>query len=198
MKTNWIQRILNRLGTPAGASISVDIAAIKTVVAAGGYFEQLVPLQMNAPLVVANGTINNTAANKVFVVANSIAAKGLISTDDAKVQKVFLLIIGRATNTYAGANALDCTTAANNQWQMSLADGAFADVANNAVDGQMLDNNWQIPVEGGIHPFTFMWDVTTALTDIDGNIGVQLLNGRSEQASMIITIDVFLKILWKL
>lgn len=174
-----------------------DIAKVDAVTLST-YFEQLVPLQMNAPLVVGNGTINNTAATKVFVVTNSIAAKGMISTTDASVQKVFLVIIGRAVNTYAGANALDCTTAAHNQWQMSLAAGAFADVANNAADGQMLDNNWQIPVEGGIHPFTFMWDVTAALTDIDGNIGVQLLNGRSEQASMIITIDVYLRILWKL
>lgn len=170
---------------------SVDKVTLST------YFEQLVPLQMNAPLVVGNGTINNTAANKVFVVANSIAAKGMISTTDASVQKVFLVIIGRAVNTYAGANALDCTTAAHNQWQMSLDAGAFADVANNAADGQMLDNNWYTP-EGGIHPFTFMWDVTAALTNIDGKIGVQLLNGRSEGASMIITIDVYLKILWKL
>lgn len=167
--------------------------------AEGYYFEQLCPLQMNAPLVVANGTMNNTAATKVFVATNSIAASGLISTTNAKMQKASLIIIGRAVNTYAGANALDCTTAAHNQWQMSLDAGAFADVANAAADGQMLDNNWQMPVEGSIHPFTFMWDVTAVLTNnIDGKIGVQLLNARSEAASVIITIDVYLKILWKL
>lgn len=33
---NWIQRILNRLGLPAGASISVDIAALKTALDALG------------------------------------------------------------------------------------------------------------------------------------------------------------------
>ncbi len=33
---NWIQRILARLGTPAGASISADIAAITTGISATG------------------------------------------------------------------------------------------------------------------------------------------------------------------
>jgi len=36
MKTNWIQRLLARLGTPAGASVSVDIAALKTALDALG------------------------------------------------------------------------------------------------------------------------------------------------------------------
>ena len=34
MKTNWIQRLLNRLGLPAGASVSVDVAAVKAETAA--------------------------------------------------------------------------------------------------------------------------------------------------------------------
>ena len=181
------------LATIAGY-IDTEIAAIPLE----SYFEQTVPIHMNAPLVVANGTLDNVAADKVFVAANTTAASGLISTDDAKVQKVFLLIIGRAVNTYAGANALDCTTATHNQWQMSLDAGAFADLGNEDDDGQMLDTNWQCPVEGAIHPFTFMFDVTTELTNIDGKIGVQLKDARSEQESLIVTIDVYLKILWKL
>ncbi|GAF88226.1 unnamed protein product [marine sediment metagenome] len=189
-----LKLIYARQGAPAGASMSADIAAIPLE----NYFEQLCPIHMNAPLVVANGTIGAAAATKIFVADNVTGASGLISTDDAKVQKVFLLIIGRAVNIYAGANELDCATAAHNQWQMNLDGGAFADLANEDPDGQLIDSNWQCPVEGAIHPFTFYFDVTSELTNIDGKIGVQLLNARSAQDSMVVTIDVFLKILWRL
>lgn len=187
-------RIYDRLGAPAGASLAADIAAIPTE----NYFSDNYPIHMNAPLVVANGTLGAAAATKIFIASNVTGASGLPSTDDTKVMGVKLLIIGRAVNTFAGANALDCTTAAHNQWQMNLDGGAFADLLNEDPDGQMLDNNWQMPVEGAIHPFTFMFDVDTELTNIDGKIGVQLLNGRSEQDYVIVTIDVYLKILWRL
>lgn len=157
------------------------------------HLEQTVPIKMNC-----SQTLNNTQGNKDFVPDNATGASGLISTDDTKVQKIFLLIIGRAVNSYAGTNALDCTTASHNQWKINLDGGAYSDLVNEEADGQMLDDDWTCPVEGDIHPFTFMFDVTSQLTNIDGKIGVRLENGRSEQASMIVTIDVYLKIVWKL
>ncbi|MBA7709992.1 hypothetical protein ES703_118919 [subsurface metagenome] len=185
------------LATIAGY-IDTEIAAIKAVVDAGGYFEQTVPIKMNC-----TQTITATKGDKVFIAAGATGASGLISIDDAKVQKVMLLIIGRAVNAYAGTNALDCsaadgTPADNNQWQMNLDGGAYSDLANEEADGQQLDDDWRCPVEGAIHPFTLMFDVDTELTNIDGKIGVQLKDARSEQDSLIVTIDVYLKILWKL
>ena len=157
------------------------------------YFEQTVPIKMNC-----TQTINATNATKSFISTGITGASGLISTDDAKVQKAFLLIIGRAVNTYAGTNALDCTTDTWNQWQMNLDGGAYGDLTNEEADGQMLDNDWRCPVEGAIHPFTLMFDLGGVLTNIDGKIGVRLATAQAEQVSLITTIDVYLKILWKL
>jgi len=159
-----------------------------------GYFEQNVPLGMNL-----TQTLNNTAGDKDFIAANTRGASGLISTDDSKVQKIFLVILGVAVNTYAGSNAIDCTTAAHNQFQIDLDNGGFADLVNGAnPDGQLLDNDWLCPVEGAIHTFAFQFDVTSQITNIDGKIGIRLENGRSEQASLVVTISAYLKILWRL
>lgn len=182
-----LRSIWDRLGAPAGASIAADIVSKET------YFEQTVPIKMNC-----TQTINATNADKDFIASNLTGASGLISTVDAKVQKAFLLIIGRTVNTYAGTNALDCTTATWNQWQMNLDGGAYIDLTNEEADGQMLDDDWRCPVEGTIHPFRLMFDITTELTNIDGKIGVRLTGAQAEQISLITTIDVFLKVLWKL
>ncbi len=200
--------LYDRIGAPVGASVSADIAAVETLVddlegrltaaRAGNldnctYLEQTVPIKMNCLQ-----TLNNTAAAADFIASNATGASGLISTDDAKVQEVFLLIIGRVVNSYAGTNALDCATAAHNQWTIGLDGGGYADLVNEEADGQMLDNDWLCAVEGAIHPFTLMFDVTSEITNIDGKIGVRLMNGRSEQASLIVTCDIYLKIIWKL
>ena len=163
---------------------------------ATNYKEQLCPIHMNAPVIVANGTLTNVAADKVFIADNTTGASGLITTDDTLVSEVVLIIIGRAVSTYDGVNALDCTTPAHNQWQMNLDGGAWSDLTNEDADGQMIDNNWYCAVEGVVYPFTFGFDITAQMTNIDGKIGVQLENGRSEQTSLIVTIDVYLKVLW--
>ncbi len=157
------------------------------------YLEQTVPILMNSTHV-----LTNVAANKDFIASNTTGASGLISTDDSKVQKAFLLIIGRAENTYDGVNELDCSTATHNQWQMNLDGGAYSDLTNEEADGQMLDGDWECQSLGVIHPFTFMFDVTAQLTNIDGKIGVRLENGRSDQASLIVICDIYLKVVWKL
>ena len=172
--SNWIQNILTLLDNCA-------------------YLETTVPILMNA-----TQTLNNTAAAADFIASNATGASGLISTDDAKVQKVFLLIIGRAVNVFDGTNALDCTTASHNQWTIGLDGGGYTDLVNEEADGQMLDNDWRCNLDAAIHPFTLMFDVTSQVTNIDGKIGVRLMNGRSEQASLIVTCDIYLKILWKL
>jgi len=169
------------------------VDTLVNAITGGLMFEQVVPIKMNCLQ-----SLTNAAADKDFIGDNLIEAVGLASLDDAKVQQVFLLLIGRAVNSYAGVNALDCTTATHNQWQINLDGGAYTDLANFTVDGQMLDNDWLCPVEGAIHPFTFMWEVGAQVTNIDGKIGVRLQNGRSEQDALVVTVDVYLRILWRL
>ena len=158
-----------------------------------GYEEQIVPIGMNL-----TQTLNNTAANKDFLAANGRGASGLLYTQDTKVKKVYLILLGVAVNSYAGNNALDCTTATHNQLQIDLDNAGFADLVNgSSTDGQLLDNDWRCPTEGGIHTFALEFDVTSQITNIDGKIGVRLANGRAEQASLVVTISAFLKVLWK-
>jgi len=99
--------------------------------------EQTVPIKMNCEV-----TITQAGATVNFIAANATGASGLISVDDAKVQEVFLLIIGRAVNSYDGDNALDCGTATDNQWQIDLDNGGWTDLTNEEADGQMLDTDW--------------------------------------------------------
>lgn len=153
------------------------------------YFEQVVPLEMNSAQ-----TLTGTNGNKVFV--NARAPSGLISTVNANAKKVFLHVVGVAANQYAGTNALDCTTASHNQWQIKLDSGSYTILA---PDAQMLDNDWRCKVEGAAQDFHFLFDVTTLLTtNIDGNISIQLANGRSEQTSLILTVSTFLRVLWRI
>ena len=158
------------------------------------YFEQLVPLAVNV-----TKELTPVAGDKDFIANNARAASGLISTDDSKVQKVFLHIVGVAVNDYAGANAIDCTTSTHNQWQINLDGGAYSDLVNGVnADGQMLDNDWLCPVEGDIHAFHLMFDVTSQYTTIAGKPGVRLKDGKSQQSSLHVTISAFVAILWKM
>jgi len=81
----------------------------------GSYFEQTVPLAVNCVQ-----HLDNTAANKDFIPSGTRGASGLVSTDDTKVKKVILTIIGSVVNTAGVANALDCTDPTHNQWQINL------------------------------------------------------------------------------
>lgn len=160
-----------------------------------GYEKNEFPLGMNL-----TQTLNNTAANKDFIAANVRGAQGIdnIGINDESVKKVFLILLGISVNSYGGSNALDCTTATHNQWQIDLDNGGFVDLVNGSnADGQMIDNDWLSPTEGGIPSFALEFDVTSQITNIDGKIGVRLANGRAEQASLVITISAFLKVLWK-
>lgn len=160
------------------------------------YFQQLeLPLGNNL-----TQTLTNTAANKDFIAASTQGATGLEFSDDTKVRKVTLVLLGNAVNTYAGTNALDCTTATHNQWQIDMDGGGFVDLVNGSkTDGQMLDNDWRCPVEGVIHSFAYPFDVTSQVTTITGDIGLRLAMGRAEQDSLKVTIvTAFLNVLWKL
>ena len=159
------------------------------------YFQQLeLPLGNNLTV-----TLTNTAADKDFITASTQSATGLEFSDDNMVQKVTLVLLGNAVNTYAGTNALDCTTATHNQWQIDMDGGGFVDLVNGSkTDGQMFDNDWRCPTEGGIHSFAYPFDVTSQITNIDGNIGLRLANGRAEQDALKVTIvTAFLNVLWK-
>mgnify|MGYP001102071197 CR=1 FL=1 len=158
-----------------------------------GYFEQVVPVALNL-----TKELNNTAADKVFLAANARGGQGLAFTQEVKMVKAFLIILGDVENTYDGENGIDCTTATHNQWQWDLNNGGFADLANGAnADGQMLDNDWRCASKGAARSFAYQFDITSALTDVDGNIGIKLANGRAEQDGLNVTIHAYLKIVWK-
>ena len=160
------------------------------------YLEQTVPVRMNC-----EATITSVVGNPVFItpVVGVPAAVGLIDADFDNLAKAFLLIIGRAVNTFAGVNNLDCTNPLHNQWMMSVDAGAYIDLQNAAkADGQMLDTDWECRVEGAIHPFTFMFDITNRLTALDHAIGLAISNALSRQDSVVVTLDVYMKVVWKL
>ena len=161
----------------------------------GSYLEQTVPVQMNC-----ERTITTLPSDVTFIAPAVTAAVGLIDADFSNVAKAFLLIIGRATNIFAGQNNLDCSIAAtDNQWRMSVNAGAYADLQNGAkADGQMLDTDWECMVQGVIHPFTFMFDISDRLTALDDTIGLRLAIARARQDSLIVTVDAYMKVVWKL
>ena len=157
------------------------------------YLEQTVPIKMNCLV-----TMTDMGATEYFIASNATGASGLISTDDTKVQKVFLLIIGRAVNTFDGNNGLACMAGTENQWQINLDGGAWSDLANEEADGQMVDDSWRCYSLGIIHPFTFMFDVTSQITNIDGKIGVRMEEADTIEDFLRVTCDIYLKIVWKL
>ncbi len=160
------------------------------------YLEQTVPVRMNC-----EQTISSVVANPIFIapVVGVPAAVGLIDADFDNIAKAFLLIIGRAVNTFAGVNNLDCTNPLFNQWMMRVGAGGYVDLENNSkADGQMLDTDWECQALGVIHPFTFMFDITDKLTAVDNAIGITISNALARQNSLIVTIDVYMKVIWKL
>ena len=104
---NWIQRLLNRLGLPAGASISVDIATVDTVVdaikAQTDKMPKLLPFKDQwcaAPI--ASLALTDTAADKDF--SNVVFPIGFLPTG-ATVQAIYLMVKWR--------KQVDSSTAAN-------------------------------------------------------------------------------------
>lgn len=154
------------------------------------YFEQTVPLIQNATAI-----INTTPADAIYISDNKTGATGLVSTDDTKVQKSSLIILGTVANSYAGNNNLSGALVTYNEWQAVLDDGSYFDLE---PCGQMKNGDWPTPTEGGIHTFAFQFDTSNQITNIDGNIGLTIRNACSEQDSLKTTISAFLKILWKL
>ena len=164
------------------------------------YLEQTVPIVMNV-----EQTLASIAADADFIASNSVIGipVGLIDADFDNIAKVFLLIIGRAVNTFAGQNNLDCTVVSDNQWQWNIDGGIYHDLVNMTAagtksDGQMLDTDWECVVQGAVHPFTFMFNMTDLLTALNNRIGLRLQNARSRQNNLVVTLDVYLKIVWKL
>ncbi len=162
---------------------------------AATYLEQTVPVQMNNERTIPIGPGDAT-----FITPAVGAAVGLIDADFANIEKVFLLIIGRAVNTFNGQNNLDCTVAAHNHWMISVGPAViYTDLQNGTkADGQMLDTDWECMVLGAIHPFTFMFDITDKLTALNDTIGLRLASANARQNSLIVTIDVYMKIVFKL
>jgi len=160
------------------------------------YFEQTVPI-----VVSSRGTLTTVATPAIFLSSNSPfgVPVGLIPASITSLERAFLLIIGRAVNTFAGQNNLDCTVPTDNQWQMNVDGGAYVDLENDGkADGQMLDTDWECMVQGVVHPFTLMYNITGSLTSLTNRIGLMLQNSRSRQNNLVVTVDIYLKVVWKL
>ena len=158
------------------------------------YFEQTVAIAFNL-----TQDITDVAADKTFLAANCYNAQGLISSEDARVAKASILMLADVHNTYDGINALDCTAPAHNQWQWDLNNAGFTDLLNGTrASGQMNDNDWRSASKGATRSFVYMFDVTSALTDIDGKIGILLKDGKSEQDGLNVTLHLYLTVLWRL
>jgi len=160
------------------------------------FFEQLCPVLMNC-----EQTLTTVATDRDFIptnVADGIPT-GLIAPSINKLEKAYLLLIGRAVNTFAGQNNLDCTVAENNQWQINIDGGDYVDLQNDEKeDGQMLDTDWECYAQGIIHPFTLMFDITDHITALTNRIGLMLEDARSRQNNLIVTVDVYAKYVWRL
>lgn len=140
---------------------------------------------------------NTVAADKDFIAAT--AANGLPTTVNANLVQARLVLLFSLENTYAGANYLDCSIATDNQLQMNLDGGGYTDLQNGALaDGQFLDGAYNIGVVSGMRSIFRVFDITAALTNIDGTIGVRWQKARAKQASMTVTLEAaYLLIDWK-
>jgi len=160
------------------------------------YLAQVCPVKMNC-----EQTLTTVAGDKDFVASNHADGLpiGLLGVDISTLQNAAIIIIGRTVNSFAGQNYLDCTVATDNQWQINIDGGGYVDLQNDGkADGQMLDTDWECYFQGIIHPFTFMFDITSLITSISNRIGLRLQNGRSIQDSMIVTLDIYAKYIWRL
>ena len=160
------------------------------------YFKDLYPIAFNL-----TQDITDVAADKTFLAANCYNAQGvdLVSTDEDRVQKAELLILGDVENTYDGLNALDCTLATDNQFQWDLNGAGFTDLLNGTrASGQMNDNDWRCASKGASRAIPYLFDITSSLTDIDGKIGLLLKDAKSEQDGLNVTLHLYLSVLWRL
>ena len=100
---NWYQWLLNRLGSPAGASISVDIAALAT-----SQGRQLFPMDFWSDVgeqVTVTGAQSTLTTGLNNVVVADLPAGATI------VRAVAMMKFRMVENTYAGVNKLDAAAA---------------------------------------------------------------------------------------
>ena len=107
MNTNWIQRLLARMGVPSGASISVDVAAVKAETALiktqTDKIPNLLPFKDQwCAMPIASLALTNVAADKDF--SNVVFPVGFLPTG-AIVQAIYLMVKWR--------KQVDSSTAAN-------------------------------------------------------------------------------------
>lgn len=158
------------------------------------YFEQIVPLGMNL-----TKTINTTKGDKIFIPVNTRHAEDLLSSLVSKVQKAQLLILGDVHNLFDGVNKLSVGVAKENRWQWDLNNGGWTDLlVGSHADGQMKNEDWYCETKGSTRGFPYTFTITSGLIDVDGYIGLKLKDGLSDQDSFKVTIDTYLKILWRL
>jgi len=163
---------------------------------AASYLEQTCPIKMNC-----EQTIDTAIGDKDFIASNhgDGMPTGLIQEDVSHLIRASILIIGRAVNDFNGLNYLDCSTATWNQWQINVDGGTYIDLQNSAkADGQMHDTDWYCAARGVIHPFTFMFDITSLVTSVTNRFGLRLQNGITVADSFFVTLDIYSKFTWRL
>ena len=153
------------------------------------YFEQsYVPL-VNKEVVDAIGTLETDVT---IIPENTVAADGLLFSDDSKAEKAFLVILGTAVNMYFGDNYLTGGIG-KNVWQMAINDGAWQDLY---PDGEMVDGSWQAK-ENGIPSFALSFNITDIFTNTDGRIGLRIKSAMAAQDFFVPEVSAGLKILWR-
>ena len=155
-----------------------------------GYVEQICPLLNNQ-----RQSITNVAADLDFVASNTYALSGLLSTVNDRLKKAFLVVQGVAVNKAAAANNLDGAGGTENILKINLDGGAYSALS---PSGQFSDLDLQCAV-GANHAIFFIFDISTILAaNVDGKIGIQWAQAKAAQNTMVVTLGVYAKLIWRL
>ena len=136
---NWIQRLLARLGAPAGASVSVDVAAVKAETALVKTQTDKIAGKM---LFTMDFWSNPQEEIQVPAVAATLVITPVVNVADLPGGATIVRAIGMfkfrmVENTYDGANALDGASVADTTQVIQVKEttaGGYIDAINFADD----------------------------------------------------------------
>ena len=163
-----------------------------------GLIEQLCPVKMACKSYVDDG--GNDAEFILSDVNDDVGLPiGLLDLGISKLARAYLIMLGRAENFFDGENYIQKNVDGENLWQMNIDGGDFVNLSNGFKnDGAIEDGEWHAAALGVIHPFTYMFNITTHITSINNRIGIKILAGRAWNDGIEITIDVYVRYMWRL
>jgi len=182
MATNWIQRILDRLGAPAGASISADIAAVEGETAG-------IAAIPTTPMLAANGARILCSMDFWSIPQTSVVLEVAPATETlpdvvvtglpvgAVVVKATAMFKFRMLGNTGAANALD----GDQHIGIQKAAGAFVTAIS------LVDNQFTIGAatrEGGDVIIGDHNVVATCPVDVDATYGFEWTNAHADVADL--------------